>query len=85
MGHLYFTDLTLLLIFRNNESNKVIIQYGGKAMDTIEGKNNKENKILVAQEYQFNHKSYEVRLEECNGNFEISKFDWGNPVGREFF
>jgi antitoxin MazE len=41
-----------------------------------------ENNSLVLRK-SFEHKSFEERLAEYNGEISIVSFDWGEPVGRE--
>ena len=41
-----------------------------------------ENNTLVLRK-SFEHKSFEERLAEYNGEISLVSFDWGEPVGRE--
>ena len=41
-----------------------------------------EKDIEMRQE-AFQHKSFEERLAEYNGEIDVYSFDWGEPVGEE--
>ena len=41
-----------------------------------------ENNALVLRK-AFEHKKFEERLAEYNGEITVSSFDWGEPAGRE--
>ena len=41
-----------------------------------------ENNALVLRK-SFEHKTFEERLSEYNGEITIASFDWGEPVGKE--
>ena len=41
-----------------------------------------ENNAIILRK-SFEHKTFEERLAEYNGEITISDFDWGEPVGKE--
>ncbi len=42
-----------------------------------------ENLIIIRKTYK--HKTFAERLAEYDGKMEAYTFDWGEPVGKEFF
>ena len=61
-------------------SRKVMEQLDLKVSDVLDI--SVENNALVLRK-SFNHKKFEDRLAEYNGEITVSSFDWGEPAGRE--
>lgn len=61
-------------------SRKVMEQLDLKVSDVLDV--TVENNALVLRK-SFEHKKFEERLAEYNGEISVCSFDWGEPVGRE--